>query len=258
MASRTPRTYRIEMGGRTVLVSLGLAVLTGLVVFYMGVLAGKGSRTAEAPAPESATPVAQIPGQAQAPQGTEPGQLAFSEALLKDKPVVEDLLQSQKQTAQQTDQLIARAERELTVEEVPAQGLAATRREVAPAAAPTQPAPAGTAPATAESKSPPRREAPAKAAALRQAPAKSPAAGAKDAGLYTVQVFSSQSRESATQLVNRLKGLGFSAYLNQFQDASRVNWYRVRVGKTNRAEAERLKANLEAKANLKSTQVLEL
>jgi len=33
------------------LISLGLALLTGLVVFYMGVLAGKGSRSAEPPVP---------------------------------------------------------------------------------------------------------------------------------------------------------------------------------------------------------------
>jgi len=268
MASRMQRTYRIEMGGRTVLVALSLALLTGLVVFYLGVLTGKGSRTAEKPIPEG-TPAGAQTGQ---PAGTDPGKLAFSDALLKDKPVVEDLLKNQQQTTQQTQDLLTRAQRELTVEEVPAPGLATARRDAAPGAQPpaalvpaaqpqTGTQPRNTAqPQTAaqpQVNAPAHRDAPAQPAA--RPPANKPAAAARgDEGLFTVQVFSSQSRESASQLVNRLKGMGFSAYLNQFQDASRVTWYRVRVGKTNRSDAERLKSNLEQKANLKTTQVLQL
>jgi len=266
MASRMQRTYRIEMGGRTVLVSLTLAVLTGLVLFYMGVLTGKGSRTAEGPMSGNAT----LTLQESPAQGTEPGKLAFSEALLKDKPVVEDLLKNQEQTSQQTKDLLARAQRELTVEEVPAPGLAAARREAPSAASPQSPAlaqrgtPAANSPAAAredesQARNPPHREMPATPAAAARPPASKAAAAARgDGELYTVQVFSSQSRENATQLVNRLKGMGFSAYLNQFQDAAKVTWYRVRVGKTNRSEAEQLKSSLEQKANLKTMQVLQL
>jgi cell division septation protein DedD len=265
MSSRPQRTYRIEMGGRTVLVSLSLAVLTGLVLFYMGVLTGKGSRTAETPAPEGTTSTAPSGAQSGAQSGklteTDRGKLAFSEALLKDKPVVEDLLKNQQQTTQQTQDLLARAQRELTVEEVPAPGLATARREPAPpAAAATATAPAALAPsAPSQAKVPPHREAPAKPAAAAQQPANKPAAAAHgDDGLFTVQVFSSQSRESAAQFVNRLKGMGFPAYLNQFQDAGHATWYRVRVGKTSHSEAERLKSSLEQKANLKTIQVLQL
>jgi len=265
MASRMQRTYRIEMGGRTVLVSLSLAVLTGLVVFYMGVLTGKGSRTAQMPIPEA------VPTEAQSGLPVGPGKLAFSDALLKDKPVVEDLLKNQQQTTQQTQDLLARAQRELTVEEVPAPGLATARRDSAPgtqppaASAPAKsqtgapPQAAATVPNTAQQQTaaPPHRDAPAKPAARQPANKAEPAPSGAE-GLFTVQVFSSQSRESASQLVNRLKGMGFSAYLNQFQDASHVTWYRVRVGKTNRPEAERLKSSLEQKANLKTMQVLQL
>lgn len=235
MTQRAQRTYRVEMGGRTVLVSLGLAVLTGLVIFYMGVLAGKSTRSAEAP-----EPVAQLPGES-AP--ATPGNLAFSESLLQDKPVVEDLAQSQSQTARDTQDLLARAQRELTVEEVPATPAPIART---PAAAQT-PAPTSQAGKTMS---------PAPAAKPSQAAKREPAGNAAATELFTVQVFSSKSRDSAAELVSKLKGLGFAAYLNQFQDSGRNTWYRVRVGRTNKAEAERIQSSLEQRANLKSTQVL--
>jgi cell division protein FtsN len=220
MNSRAQRTYRVEMGGRTVMVSLGLAVLTGLVIFYMGVLAGKGSRSAAIPEPIAESPGEALPGA--------PDRLAFSESLLEDKPVVEDLQQTQQQTARETQDLLARAQRELTVEEVPA--AAAPRAAETPAAKPAAPPPA-------------RRDAP-------------PANAATE--LFTVQVFSSKSRESAAELMGKLKGMGFAAYLNQFQDSQKTTWYRVRVGRTSKSDAERLQGSLEQKANLKSTQVLPL
>lgn len=238
MSPRPQRTYRVEMGGRTVLVSLGLAVLTGLVIFYMGVLAGQGTRTAEAP-----EPVAELPGEA-AP-GT-PDSLAFSDSLLQDKPVVEDLTRSQQQAAQDTQNLLARA-REFTVEEVPTTPPAVAR---APAAAPQ--APAAQAPAQAAR---PPAQAPANAA---PAPKRETATSNTSGEMFTVQVFSSKSRESAAELVGKLKGMGFAAYLNQFQDSGRNTWYRVRVGRASKADAERLKGSLEQRANLKSAQVLPL
>jgi cell division septation protein DedD len=243
LTSRFQRAYRVEMGGRSVLISLGLAILTGLVIFYMGVLTGKGSRIAETPQLE---PSAEL--SADQPKGGDRN-LAFSESLLQDKPVVEDLWQTHQQAARETQDLLARAQRELTVEEVPAPALAK------PAASP----PAQSAPPVQ-----PRAETPA---AARPSPATAPAVGrqepaaqtaARDEGIYTVQVFSSKSRDSAVSLVNKLKGLGFAAYLNQFQDSGRHTWYRVRVGKTNRAEAERLKSSLQERASLKSPQVLPL
>jgi cell division septation protein DedD len=243
MTPRPQRTYRVEMGGRTVLVSLGLAVLTGLVIFYMGVLAGKSTRTAEAP-----EPVAESQGEA---EPGAPGNLAFSDSLTTDKPVVEDLAQSQQQAARETADLLARAQRELTVEEVPATPPAAARAP-APAPAPAPQAPVAQSP---QQVARPPAQAPANTAPAGK---REPAATATSGELYTVQVFSSKSRESAAELVGRLKGLGFAAYLNQFQDSSRNTWYRVRVGRTDKTEAERLRDNLEQRANLKSAQVLPL
>jgi cell division septation protein DedD len=243
LTSRFQRTYRVEMGGRSVLISLGLAILMGLVIFYMGVLMGKGSRTAETPPPE---PSAEL--STSQPKGGD-SNLAFSESLLQDKPAVEDLWQTQQQAARETQDLLARAQRELTVEEVPVPAL--TKPAVSPPAHSAPPAQ-------------PRVETPT---AARPSPATAPAVGrqepaaqtaTRDDGMYTVQVFSSKSRESAVSLVNKLKSMGFAAYLNQFQDSGRNTWYRVRVGKTNRAEAERLKSSLQERARLKSPRVLPL
>ena len=115
-SSRLDRSYRIEMGGRTLLVSLGLAVLTGLVIFYMGVVAGEGSRSpmvATAPIQPAA------PGDSAALTAADPDQLAFNRSLRNETPVIEDLWETQEQTAQQTRDILARAQRELPVEEVP-------------------------------------------------------------------------------------------------------------------------------------------
>ena len=239
-SSRLDRTYRIEMGGRTLLVSLGLAVLTGLVIFYMGVVAGEGSRTpivATAPIQPAA------PGDSAALPETDPDQLAFNRSLMKETPVVEDLWETHEQTAQQTRDILARAQRELAVEEVPMPTAAPATREAArPERANTPPA----AQPPREASTPP----PARAAAAPPAAAADP--------LYTVQVFSSRNRESAAKLVDRLKGMGFAAYLNQFQDTQRNTWYRVRVGKASKADAERLRSNLQRRANLESPQIVQL
>ena len=191
-----------------------------------------------------------------------PDNLAFSDNLLQNKPVVEDLWKTQQQTSQDTEHLLSRAQRELTVEEVPATPAAkqpaATQAQTS-AAAPANPsatAPVGSIPrgsGSAVTQPAPRNPAPA---ATKGQPAAT--AAARDSELYTVQVFSSKSRESAVGLVDRLKGMGFAAYLNQFQDSGRNTWYRVRVGKTNKTEAERLKSSLQERANLKSPQVLPL
>ena len=173
------RTYRIEMGGRTLLVSLGLALLTGLVVFYMGVVAGEGSRT-----PIVATVPVQsaAPGDSAALPQADPDQLAFNRSLMKETPMVEDLWESQEQAAQQTRDILARAQRELTVEEV---------------AMPTA------APAIRDAARPERANTPPAAQAPREAPAPPPARAAAAPPAtdvdprYTVQVFSSRNRESA-------------------------------------------------------------
>ena len=234
------RTYRIEMGGRTLLVSLGLALLTGLVVFYMGVVAGEGSRTpivATVPVQSAAS------GDSAALPQADPDQLAFNRSLMKETPMVEDLWESQEQAAQQTRDILARAQRELTVEEV---------------AMPTA------APAIRDAARPERANTPPAAQAPREAPAPPPARAAAAPPAtdvdprYTVQVFSSRNRESAAKLADRLKGMGFAAYLNQFQDTQRNTWYRVRVGKGSKADAERLQANLQRRAKLESPQIVQL
>ena len=46
--------------------------------------------------------------------------------------------------------------------------------------------------------------------------------------------------------------------MNRFQAADQKTWYRVRVGKISRVEAERLEAELRNRANLKNPRIIQL
>ena len=99
---------------------------------------------------------------------------------------------------------------------------------------------------------------PAATARTPTAPAGGSATTPRDSGLYTVQVFSSQSHERAQELVTRLKGKGYGAFLSRFETSDRQVWYRVRVGKTSREEADAMADKLINEERLTSTQVLKL
>lgn len=235
--ARPQRSYRLEMESRTLYLLLSLIVLTGVVVFYLGVVTGKALRDPNAPVPLSAEMRAPVGESASdVPQGG----LALTDALKAQDGTIEGLRVEQEGMARRTQALLNRAQKQLELQEV-------TPREQAkhePAAAPASPLATG-APTLPES---PRMKPPAPAAAAPQ----------QDDGLYTVQVFSSQRQDNARALMNRLNQMGFAAYLNRFQAADKQVWYRVRVGRTSRGEAEALSARLKAKANLTDPQVRKL
>lgn len=240
------RAYRLEMAGRTAVLLLGLLALTGLVIFYLGVLAGKGLRDPNQPAADAA-------GSAPAAQSKPaPAPTALNEALTAQTGRIEGLKTEESAASQQTQQLLTQAKQQLDMEELPAKAAAPAGGTTAQSApkrglpAPVQPAP--------QKKAPP-------AAAKPASPdlAAHPAAPASDAqGAYTVQVFSSPQQQSAQEILSELKRKGFPAYLNQFQAADNRTWYRVRVGKGSRQEAENLAVRLRRHSTLHGMRVLKL
>jgi cell division septation protein DedD len=239
--ARSRKSYRLEMESRTLYLLLSLMTLTGVVIFYLGVVTGKALRDPNAPVTLSAQM-----GTALAPPGeaAQPGALAFSEALKGDQTAVEGLREEGRNASRQTEALISEAQKQLEL------------KEVTPATPPAAPKVAAAATPSAAPPAAPRSDAPAAPAAPRASAPGKPAA--PDGELYTVQVFSSQRQDSALQLMERLRGQGFAAYLNRFEAADRQVWYRVRVGKTDKASAEELQARLKSEARLKNPQVQKL
>ena len=240
-SSRLRRTYRLEMGGKSLLLLLGLASLTGLVLFYMGVITGMGMRepvAAQRPMDSAARE------KLVAALRTNPASLAFNQSLFSDQPVVEDLIRTQEQAARDTANILARAQRELSVEQVPIVSPAGRQPDISPPA--PNPSASGLVRKTASAPKP------------SSAPTSNRREVAESELLFTVQVFSSQSEANARALLKKLSRQGFSPYLNRFQDADRKTWYRVRVGKTTRYEAERLETELRNRANLKNPRIIQL
>lgn len=226
---RSSRAYRLEMEGRTILFLVSLLILTGLVLFSLGVVAGMGMRDPAAEAPLATAPAPE-------PETPPPGEtLSFNEGVNTAEPVIEGLQRDQGQASGHTEKLLKQAEKVLTLEEVPSKSVPN------PGASVPNPPPAASAPqaATPEA-SPPAAQPPA--STVR----------------YAVQVFSSRHRSNAQELVARLKKLGFSPYLNQYQSSDGTTWYRVRVGKNPRPEAEQLVRRLRDEANMKAPQIVRL
>ena len=223
---RAPKAYRLEMEGRTIMLMVGMMALTGLVIFALGMVTGMGMRD-----PSGALPVASLA--TPPPDNSEPvppaESLAFNKGVEAQQPTIEGLQQKESQASGQTDLLLKRAERELKLEEIPV-----TRPKALSNPAKNKPA--------ARASNPP------------VAASEAPAAGE----LYTVQVFSSRHQVRARELMLRLKRQGFDAYINQYQGANRENWFRVRVGKLNRADAQRMMNRLKAEAKLKAPRIIQL
>ena len=227
IAPRPRGAYRLEMEGRTILLMVSLMALTGLIVFSLGVVTGMGMR-----APARAITVTTVskppPEETEAPPA-ESG-LKFNKGVQDSENTVEGLKSDEGQVSNQTKSLLARAERELKLEELPA----GRPRTAAAASTPPVAEPA-----------PPEKVA-------NTAPEAAPAQQ------YTVQVFSSRHRNNARELMLRLKKQGFAAYMNQFQGANRQTWFRVRVGRVNRADAQRLVERLTSQAKLKAPRIVQL
>ena len=268
--ARSRKSYRLEMESRTLYLLLSLMALTGVVVFYLGVVTGKALRDPNAPVALTA----QMSTPAAKDGAAQPDPLAFTEALKGDQKGVEGLKAEGQSASQRTDALLSEAQKQLELKEVTPAGTPKAPT-AATVSAPRAPAPTGASlpqvAATAPAATPSRAAAPGVArpaaprstapAAPRVAPPATPPAPSATAGngeLYTVQVFSSQHQDSARQLMERLRGQGFAAYLNRFESADRQVWYRVRVGKTDRASAEVLQGRLKSEARLRNPQVQKL
>jgi hypothetical protein len=195
--------------------------------------------------------------------------LAFNQALTAPNAQIEGLKSDQARLSEQTSKLVSQARKELELEEVPVKPpLAAQSSSVTPAApkpeAPAKP-PAGsiaapqTAPKAGAAVVPaPKPAAPtAPKAAAPAAPRAVTTPTTAQEGGYTVQVFSSTNQRSAQELMVALKKKGFPAYLNQFQSEDKKTWYRVRVGKGTKAEAEALAARLKQDGAAKAPRVLQ-
>lgn len=244
--ARSKKAYRLEMEGRTLYLLLTLMALTGVVVFYLGVVTGKAIRdpnvtvslSAEMRAPDARQATADL-------QST----LALNNALKSKGSLLEGLKVEDAGVSERTKSLLDRGQKQLELREVtPAEKPSNT--VVSNTTAPNAPLPLMSVPAARKpsSNTPPGniKTGPARAGS----PAKS--------GTYTVQVFSSKAEKNARELVKRLKYRGFSAYLNRFQSADNQVWYRVRVGRTDRAGAEILSGRLKSEANMKDPQVRKL
>ncbi len=222
IAPRAGKAYRLEMEGRTILLLVSLLGLTGVVVFSLGVVTGMGMRV-----PEGAVSVATVSAPpADEKEAVPPAEsLAFNQGVQAPEKSIEGLKADEGRITDQTKALLERG-RELKLEELPVKRPVQQAASNAPAEPPARPA--------VRSPAPPQ--------------------GAQ----FTVQVFSSRHRKNARQLMLRLKRQGFDAYMNQFQGAGRQTWYRVRVGRVNRADAQRLVDQLKAEARLKAPRIIQL
>ena len=238
--ARSRKSYRLEMESRTLYLLLSLMALTGVVIFYLGVVTGKALRDPNAPVALTA----QMSTSAAKDGAAQPDRLAFTEALKGDQKGVEGLKAEGQSASQRTDALLSEAQKQLELKEVTPAGTPKTPTAAA-VSAPKAPAPTGA-------------SLPQVAATAPAATPPAPSATAGNGELYTVQVFSSQHQDSARQLMERLRAQGFAAYLNRFESADREVWYRVRVGKTDRASAETLQGRLRSEAKLRNPQVQKL
>ena len=223
---RPGKAFRLEMEGRTILLMLSMMGFTGVVIFALGIVTGMGMRDPNAAIPVAALSTALSEISEPTPK---PESLAFNAGVKSPETTIEGLKLKEAAASGDTRSLLKRAERELKLEELP------VKRAPAPG-------------------NPPRK--PKKPAASAPAAASNPS----DAGrqLYTVQVFSSRRQVNARELMVRLKGQGFDAYMNQYQGADRKTWYRVRVGKLNRADAQRTMDRLKSQAKLKAPRIIQL
>ncbi|MDH5751962.1 MAG: SPOR domain-containing protein [Deltaproteobacteria bacterium] len=235
-SSRAKKAYRLELEASTLYLLMGLAIVTGIVLYYLGVVSGLAMR--EPASPVSVASRVEPTDAAPAPQAEE---LAFNKELEKENPAQPGKTAIDEEVASRTQQLISESRKELELEETQGNRLESPVAPVRPAA-PSPPA--------SSSPSVPLTESPA-APSQAQAETSSP-----DSGLFSVQVFSSQSHERAQELITELKEKGFSAFLSRYETPERMVWYRVRIGKTSESEAHALAAKLQKEHNLKSTRVV--
>jgi cell division septation protein DedD len=237
------------MAGRSVALMLTLLALTGLVVFYLGVLTGRGLRDPnDTGASATATPGAVTAGQVATASLPSVQPTALNQALQAPTSQIEGLAKQERAASEQTQQLISRSKQQLALEDVPDKGTSSAK-VAAPPAAPAAPTPAAKPIVQTTAKPAPWHPGkPARTSKTRQVPAASssaPAATDADEGSFTVQVFSSPQQQHAQEILTDLKKKGFPAYMNQFQAADKRTWYRVRVGKGTRAEADALSAQIQ-------------
>ena len=254
ISSQSRKSYRLEMEAPTLFLLLGMMIATGVVLFYLGMVTGMAMRE---PTPQVAATTTADPATTQPPTAAE--NLSFNKALEQTTTPLESVQTRTGQATQRTEELLSKARKEMELEE----STTAQNGGKPAAAAQNGGKPAATTQNGGNSATTANAARPAATARTPTAPAggsaTSPAATApRDSGLYTVQVFSSQSHERAQELVTRLKGKGYGAFLSRFETSDRQVWYRVRVGKTSREEADAMADKLINEERLTSTQVLKL
>jgi len=243
--ARSRKSYRLEMEGRTLYLLLTLMVLTGVVVFYLGLVTGKAMRDPNTTVALSAE--LRTPGLPGAGDGAQPArrELAFSDALKGKDPLIEGLRTEGESAAQKTQSLLKEGDRQLELKEVavpspkailstPTATVSSTGQGTPKPSARTEPS----SPVTVTPAAPPTDTIPG--------------------DLYTVQVFTSRFEKNARDLVDRLRNQGFSAYLNRYQSSKNQVLYRVRVGRTSKPEADALLRRLKSEAGLKEPQIRKL
>ena len=116
IAPRTPKAYRLEMEGRTIMLMIGMMALTGVVIFALGMFTGMGIRD-----PSGALPMAALSTQTSSQKEVPPAaeSLAFNKGIDAPQPTIESLKLKESEVSGQTKSLLNRAERELKLEELP-------------------------------------------------------------------------------------------------------------------------------------------
>lgn len=243
--------FRLEMSAATLVLYVLLTVASGVVVFYLGMVTGKSMRTPEVTPPVAGqqTPTAEQAKTNGAP-ATPKSDLEFFKALQSETQAIEDLQAKKTQAAQETDEVVARAQREMTTEAPKPAVKAAPKPEAKPETKPEPKAPVAKAPAKPPSSAAPAAKPPEPKPTVAKAPA-------PKGEQFTVQVFVTRYHDKAQQLIADLKKKGFDAYLGQFQE-NKETLFRVRVGKGSREEADKLKARLIKDAGLKDPKVMGL
>jgi DedD protein len=203
--------YELQLNNKQLVFFFMAAVAIAVVVFLCGVMVGRGVRDATIAA--AGTSIAAASETSPPPAGMTPAdvrkELDYQRRLESHK--VEDDLEG---TSRSPENLVAEATK--------------------------KPAPKETAPKETAPKPAPKRETPP--AKSSSAPAKGSTLLGSAGGAFTIQVVALKTQDAADQLVTRLRGKGYRAYV---EAGGSTGLYRVRVGRfQSRDEADKVAQKL--------------
>ena len=224
--------HEIQLSGKQLVFLFMATTVISVVIFLCGVLVGRGVRAeamGEDPRLTAAADSASVP------------EATSSEPVVSDestRPAESQLSYSARlQEGKTIDRLKPREEESVPVAAVP-EPPAEIRappsetpapREEAPAPRADKPAPSGT----------------ATSGRTPEPPVASPAAQGARPGTWAVQVISLSDRDGATQIVRRLRGKGYPAFLVSPTSGAPTQMYKVQVGRYgDRSEAQEVETRL--------------